>query len=162
LNLNNANLFELDLNISKVQLVPPLLNSPPSHQQDRPNKVILLLLSHASHRLIFLLKIPPSTSKKDRHKQGAHNLPPETHAEATTSAKGSTTSGGGDFREREGRGGKPPDLSVISDSLQAVKNDVRQEAEEKFDPTDDGCELMTEDLTDEQLGNPVDPGPGEG
>ena len=37
-----------------------------------------------------------------------------------------------------------------------------QEADEKFDPTDDGCELMTEDLTDEQLGNPVDPGPVTG
>ena len=35
------------------------------------------------------------------------------------------------------------------------------EAEKEFNPTDDGCELMTEDYTLEQLGNPVDPGPGE-
>lgn len=162
MNLNHANLFELDLNISKVHLVPPLLDSPPSHQQDRSK--LILLLRHASDRLIFLLKIPPpSATKKDRRKQGAQNLPPETPGTDIASANGSTASGGGgDYREREGRGGKPPDSSVISDSLQAVNTDVKIEREDLTNLLDDDWDGEYEVCADELLGNPVDPGPGEG
>ena len=108
--------------------------------------------------------MPPRKTKKDRHKQGAHNLPPECPAEAIASANGgSTTSGGGDFREREGRGGKPPDSSVVSGSLQAVMNDVKLDGEEELNPpTDDDWDGVIEDYTVEQLGNPNDPGPVAG
>jgi hypothetical protein len=39
---------------------------------------------------------------------------------------------------------------------------VKLEAEEVFNPTDEGCELMIENYTDEELGNPNDSGPMAG